>query len=1196
MTNQLLYSAQPVDSGALVEAFRRNDWRYVLPELRPEHRMAALPFSQAVLRSSLGASPLAAIASELAAAETAMVDRRYQDAVELYQGVRRRIYALISDGRRSQFRLPGRWLPPHNAKHFDKMLEAGIRLIETELAASDQLAVVEAVPQGELGELAEELRVGLRVDPGLPDDLARLERRGRRLAQTGDWSGAARVYRGLAANPAVSEEMRAALLLNQGAASIQAGDLTEGQRALEQASRDFHGVGDLLGLAQARHNLAVASAAAGETERARSLFDSAEKEAVAALGATGTAVTVASKLGKLGPGILAGLTVRRTLTAEIVGSIERADSGESPAGAGPRTLARPATLGEVGSGLQLLMRASNDAGWESSPLVAGSQLVRPRKLVAGVVAGQGVVDLAWSDEQPLRPIRIREVLYDRRRVVQAISGLGWTAAGGTDLAMQLPHLYYYVTPLELGDAHRGLGNWSEARKWYWLAVEYEYLNLAIEGPVLWERIAATLLEEGDEHYRNDRLAQAMTAYGQVVLPGPRAPGGEELYQHPKMSAIGTQIAEFIAEPDVDTEEVPLAAKAVVLDLMHRVMQLDAGLDWLGMPADVAPPFTFEYLQAVARQFVQQAQAAAREYIQFQQRFDEGRLTRLQLAYAVTDAGNEAALARHQEEVALQEQRVAEAAHTLATIRSINAHEAHVEFAAMAPEQIELEALSVFYASDPDRKSDGEPVRNTLRNIREKLVTLTSGYEQTRLQDTVRELNTATKQTAAQVELTKKRKQAAGLAAKAAETRAVMAEQLLDAYDRNAFDTGTWVNLANAMKVMSRRYLDHATRVARLMQRAYEFEYHVTVPNGRGIRTDYSGVGVAIPGPQGGGLVMAAPGIAPGFAITAADELLADIDWFTFHRVTETRHRTLRGSIQVSMASRHPFLLQTEFRRTGRVAFETLLADVERQWPGSFLHRVQAVEVEVVGLLPREGVHGTLRNGGVSQYRTVDGNVRWRIQPPDTMLVSAYSPMDAPSFRHRPEQLAVFEGAGLAGTWILDIPLATNDLDPATVVDVVLTFHFEALFDRELEAQVRAVPTPPEALRSSQVFSLRWDFPDRFFLWHSEGEVSLEIDRDWFPHHHAGPTVRLVAMQLLGQDGAAPPVVPLTLGAPGRDPVTVTPDGSGRVPSTNPALASLAGATVAGGWPFAAGADRAIREQVYDVLLFVEYDFTERGES
>jgi hypothetical protein len=1209
VTNPLLYSAQPLDTGALVEAFRRENWSNVLPELRPELHPSLIPMLLSGTRAEMEDSPLVAIARDLAAAEAAMAERRYQDAIEQYQAVRGRIYGLIADTARPRFRVPGRWLPPHDANHFDRMLEAGIRLIGTELVASDHFAVVEPIPQDELGELMESLRVGLHVDPGLPDDLVQQVRQGRRLVQAGDWRGAARIYAGLAADPKVPEEVRAELLLNQGVATIQAGDLAGGQRVLEQASRGFHAAGDELGLAQARHNLAVASAAAGETERAKGLFESAEKQAASALGATGTAVTVASGLGKLGLGILSSVTVRPALAARIEGSVERSDSSESPTGVGHRARSvrrqvpngrrRAATsLGELGSGLQLLLREPGNAGWDSTSLqVAGARLFRPRKLVAGIVAGLEVVELAWSDEQPLLPIRIREALYDRRGIVKAISALGWTAAGGADLAMQLPHLYYYIAPFELGDAHRGLGNWAEARKWYWLAVEYEYLNPTIEAPVLWERIAATLLEEGDEHYRHDRLEQAMTAYGQVVAPGPRAPESEQLYQHPKMAELGARIAVFIGAPDAEARDVPLAAKSVVLDLMQRVMQLDAGLDWLGMPADVAPPFTFEYLQAVARQFAQQAQAAAREYIQFQQQFDEGRLTRLQLAHAVSDAENEAALARHHEEVAAQEQRVAEAGHVLAQIRLSNAQNARDQFAAMAPEQIELEGHSVFRATDPDRKAGREPVRNILMRIRKELVTLTSEYEQARLQDAVLELFAAGAQTSELVKLAGKRKKAADLAAKAAEARAAMANQLLDAYDQNAFNNGMWSNLANSMQRMSRRYLDHAIRVARLMQRAYEFEYHLTVPNGRGIRTDYSDTGVAVPRQAGGGLVLVAPGYdARGFAVTAADELLADIDWFTFHRATETRHRTLRGSMQVSMASRYSFLLQSEFRRTGRVAFETLLADVERQWPGSFHHRIQAVEVEVVGLLPREGVHGTFRNGGVSQYRTVDGDVRWRIQPPDTMLISGYSQMDAPSFRYRPEQLTVFEGAGLASTWILDIPLATNDLDPATVVDVVLTFHFEALFDRELEERVRAEPTPPAALRGSKVFSLLWDLPDRFFLWNSEGETTLEIDPAWFPNHHANPTVRLVAMQLLGLDGAAPQPVALTLGAPGREPVAITPDDQGRVPSADPELGALAGSAVVGGWPFATSADRATREQVGDILLFVEYDFTERGVS
>jgi hypothetical protein len=129
--------------------------------------------------------------------------------------------------------------------------------------------------------------------------------------------------------------------------------------------------------------------------------------------------------------------------------------------------------------------------------------------------------------------------------------------------------------------------------------------------------------------------------------------------------------------------------------------------------------------------------------------------------------------------------------------------------------------------------------------------------------------------------------------------------------------------------------------------------------------------------------------------------------------------------------------------------------------------------------------------------------------------------------------------------------------------------------------------PAEALRATTSFSLGSDFPDRFYLWHNQGEATLTIGPEQLPHHHLDPTIRSVSVQLLG--GGA---LPLTLGAPGGASAAVTADTAGRVPSSDPALAALVGADVRGDWALATTATD--RSAVDNVLLFVEYDFTARG--
>jgi hypothetical protein len=76
-------------------------------------------------------------------------------------------------------------------------------------------------------------------------------------------------------------------------------------------------------------------------------------------------------------------------------------------------------------------------------------------------------------------------------------------------------------------------------------------------------------------------------------------------------------------------------------------------------------------------------------------------------------------------------------------------------------------------------------------------------------------------------------------------------------------------------------------------------------------------------------------------------------------------------------------------------------------------------------------------------------------------------------------------------------------------------------------------------------------------------------------------------------GPAGSGIALGLGAPGKEPVAVTTDGQGTVPSSTPALTALAGADVVGAWMVTLAGTPEERGAIYDVLLFVEYDYTPR---
>jgi hypothetical protein len=115
-------------------------------------------------------------------------------------------------------------------------------------------------------------------------------------------------------------------------------------------------------------------------------------------------------------------------------------------------------------------------------------------------------------------------------------------------------------------------------------------------------------------------------------------------------------------------------------------------------------------------------------------------------------------------------------------------------------------------------------------------------------------------------------------------------------------------MASQARRLSRRYLDMATEVAFLMERAYnaETERGLSV-----IRFDYSRT--------------------PAGNLMGADFLLLDVDYFTLDHVTTVRSRKALVKKVVSIADRFPMSFQM-LRTTGTGVFQTEMAEFDRRTP------------------------------------------------------------------------------------------------------------------------------------------------------------------------------------------------------------------------------------------------------------------------
>jgi tetratricopeptide (TPR) repeat protein len=1132
------------------------------------------------------ASPRTGVLDEIRAevdrAHSLVLAGNYQEAVPVYQAVRNRIFRLLSPGGPASLAgFAGRFTAPHDLSHLKEMVRASAVLLADLVPGTPEPPVIQAdLDPGTIKGYGD----GARVLPHAGDEKARrfadLAALGQVAFDNGDYEVAVEHLSAAAEQAGDNPTARASLLLNAGAAAVQAGRLDQANQLLGASLEGFQDARDSLGAAQAAHNLAVVNAASGDVGKTDGAFKETDERSRAAAGTVGLALDVVRSLGRAGNGKPPGndgLHRSATWLAEPTGGTLVAGMSGGP-GTGLDQRASSSDVQQtLGHGAQLIVRDPLvSTAWSSRPL-AGTieQADRAVTYSAGVVLGSTIKTVTWQKAKTPTVDALLAAGYETRLTATTHAGLRATVLTGVDLSVQLAHLFYYVIPIGLAEAYVGLGEWGTARQWLYRAADYPYLNKTLEAPAVWLRIAQTHVGQGDVLYKTDEFAPALAAYGGVVAAD-GTPGNAPLFTHIALADTGVLVGTLLADPATLPAGLDPGIGAVVLEIAARVRQLAAHLDWFGVPAAFVPPFTFDYLQNAARFLAQQAQAAERDFIQFMERYDTGKLTRVQLDQAAAAAGADEAVANQQAVAAQAEVTLAQTAQNLANTRKANADAARTAYNNMANEQIWLETEIAWYSSQNSWElnnpipGDGRDIHEVIAADRNRLGQIGRDYELLRMQQTVNELGIAAQQATDQVVLSQARAQATALSAQAASLRRQQAQELAGAFEQSFFTPEVWKQLADFMRQQAQRYQYWATRVARLMERAYEFDFDTTVDR---IRLDYS-VGAAA-------------------GLLGSDQLLADIDYFTYDRITRTTHKMLRASLQVSLAEQFPFAFATGFRRTGEIQFNTLLADLERSYPGSYNHRVQAVEVTLVGLVPPGGLRGTLTNSGVSQYRALDGSTKWRLQDIDTMLLSGYTRNDAMMFRPRPELLSVFEGVGMASGWTLRFPPEINDVDYRFIVDVQVTFHFEAQFDRALAIQVANQPVPPEALRASTSFSLGTDFPDRFFLWQSQGTCTLAIGPEHLPHQHLDPTVRGLSLQLLAV-GAAPPPVPLTITAPGGGSADITPDATGRVPSNTPALAALTGSPVRGDWELATTADQDDRAGVYDILLFVEYEFTPRG--
>jgi hypothetical protein len=337
-------------------------------------------------------------------------------------------------------------------------------------------------------------------------------------------------------------------------------------------------------------------------------------------------------------------------------------------------------------------------------------------------------------------------------------------------------------------------------------------------------------------------------------------------------------------------------------------------------------------------------------------------------------------------------------------------------------------------------------------------------------------------------------------------------------------------------------------------------------------------------------------------LMGADQLLADIDSFTYDYVSTVRTKKIPVKQVISLADFYAMPFQ-QLKAAGRCFFQTELADFDRQHPGMYLCKLRNVELIFVGLTNASTLAGSLRNVGVSRFRSENGAVLTRLYPSDVMALSQYEVrQDALAFRFNPNELRLFENNGIDTLWQLDLPMHANDFDYREILDIQLVLYYDGFFSPSLEQTVLA--TLPTGGTASRAFSLGMSFFDELYYLKNKGEGELVFEGSLFPRNQKNVKRTVVTLKALGKSGTVANLALHLTSANHGSEIAFTTDAQGEVNQQTPGqpLNALANEPMLDTWTLritAADNPALVNNGVMDlsglddILVFFEYSFDYR---
>jgi hypothetical protein len=220
----------------------------------------------------------------------------------------------------------------------------------------------------------------------------------------------------------------------------------------------------------------------------------------------------------------------------------------------------------------------------------------------------------------------------------------------------------------------------------------------------------------------------------------------------------------------------------------------------------------------------------------------------------------------------------------------------------------------------------------------------------------------------------------------------------------------------------------------------------------------------------------------GYGLLGAERLIADLNLMDGFKVS-TDNRPLQLSKTISLARTLPIDF-VEFRKSGKIAFRTLMDWFDWDFPGHYMRLIKSVKVTVAALIPpADGIHAMLSNDGVSavvvnEYGNFVQKVASRAFGESIALDSPFNESGLFVLDYNDPMLLPFEGLGVETNWTLELPRATNRFHFNTIVDVFFTIEYTALFDPSYKEQV--IRRLGSKLKTDTILNVRVNYPDAWY--------------------------------------------------------------------------------------------------------------------